>query len=154
MGVPYEFFTYDGFFQNQAKRCRPKFNQSQFLCFQKYPQQCLYPEKAQILENLKIKKILIFDAFLYPKRPKSEKMDFGQNGRPKLIFCQDSKQYELTGKIFFSGALKCVNQVTNLISSIFGGKIAFSENFVDAWSKKIFKKSIFFDFLKNALNHI
>ena len=84
---------------------------------------------------------------------KVKKMDFRQNDRPKLIFCQDSKQYELTRKIFFSGALKCVNQVTNLISSIFHGKIAFSENFVDAWSEKIFKKSIFFDFLKNASNH-
>ena len=58
-----------------------------FFAFRNIPNNVCIQRKLRSWRIWKSKKILIFDAFLYPKRPKSEKMDFGQNGRPKLIFC-------------------------------------------------------------------
>ena len=57
-----------------------------FFAFRNIPNNVYIQRKLTSWKIQKSKKFSIFDAFLYPKRPKSENMDFGENGRPKLNF--------------------------------------------------------------------
>ena len=57
-----------------------------FFAFRNIPNNVYIQRKLTSWRIRKSKKFLIFDAFLYPKRPKSENMDFGENGRPTLNF--------------------------------------------------------------------
>ena len=73
--------------QTKQKGVDPNSINPTFFAFRNIPNNVYIQRKLTSWRIWKSKNFLIFDAFLYPKRPKSEKMDFGQNGRPKLIFC-------------------------------------------------------------------
>ena len=72
----------------------------------------------------------------------------------KIFFTVETRKYQINDEDFFlKGALICFFNPEWYLADIRPEKIN-SANFVDAWSKKIFQKSIFFDFSKSDLEWI
>ena len=72
--------------QTKQKGVDPNSINPSFFAFRNIPNNVYIQRKLTFWRIRKSKNFLIFDAFLYPKRPKREILDFGENDRPKLNF--------------------------------------------------------------------